>query len=399
MKELSRIALAIEPSATMAIDSMFKQMKADGLDVIGFGAGEPDFPTPDYIKEVGIQAIQNNDTKYTPSVGTVALRKAICQRLKEDCGVEYPPAEVAVSNGAKPCVYVALRALVNPGDEVILPAPYWVSYIELIRMVGGVPVVVEATEAEHFKITPEKLSAAITPKTKCMILNNPSNPTGMMYSRKELEEIAKVCVEKDIYVISDEIYYRLAYDSEEFVSFAALGEDVKARTLLVNGVSKSYAMTGWRIGYVAAPAAISKVIGNYLGHCTGSPSSISQAAAAEALSASQETVEKMREAFEERRNYMVERMNQIEGVSCIKPEGAFYVMMNISKIFGKELFGHVIKDADDFGNMFLKYGKVAVVPGTSFGAPEFIRWSYATSMENIKAGLDRLECFLSGKKV
>ncbi len=399
MKELSRIALAIEPSATMAIDSMFKQMKADGLDVIGFGAGEPDFPTPDYIKDVGIQAIQNNDTKYTPSVGTVALRKAICQRLKEDCGVEYTPAEVAVSNGAKPCVYVALRALVNPGDEVILPAPYWVSYIELIRMVGGVPVVVEATEAEHFKITPEKLSAAITPKTKCMILNNPSNPTGMMYSRKELEEIAKVCVEKDIYVISDEIYYRLAYDSEEFVSFAALGEDVKARTLLVNGVSKSYAMTGWRIGYVAAPAAISKVIGNYLGHCTGSPSSISQAAAAEALSASQETVEKMREAFEERRNYMVERMNQIEGVSCIKPEGAFYVMMNISKIFGKELFGHVIKDADDFGNMFLKYGKVAVVPGTSFGAPEFIRWSYATSMENIKAGLDRLECFLSGKEV
>lgn len=399
MKELSRIALAIEPSATMAIDSMFKQMKADGLDVIGFGAGEPDFPTPDYIKDVGIQAIQNNDTKYTPSVGTVALRKAICQRLKEDCGVEYTPAEVAVSNGAKPCVYVALRALVNPGDEVILPAPYWVSYIELIRMVGGVPVVVEATEAEHFKITPEKLAAAITPKTKCMILNNPSNPTGMMYSRKELEEIAKVCVEKDIYVISDEIYYRLAYDNEEFVSFAALGEDVKARTLLVNGVSKSYAMTGWRIGYVAAPAAISKVIGNYLGHCTGSPSSISQAAAAEALSASQETVEKMREAFEERRNYMVERMNQIEGVSCIKPEGAFYVMMNISKIFGKELFGHVIKDADDFGNMFLKYGKVAVVPGTSFGAPEFIRWSYATSMENIKAGLDRLECFLSGKEV
>ena len=399
MKELSRIALAIEPSATMAIDSMFKQMKADGLDVIGFGAGEPDFPTPDYIKDVGIQAIQNNDTKYTPSVGTVALRKAICQRLKEDCGVEYTPAEVAVSNGAKPCVYVALRALVNPGDEVILPAPYWVSYIELIRMVGGVPVVVEATEAEHFKITPEKLSAAITPKTKAMILNNPSNPTGMMYSRKELEEIAKVCVEKDIYVISDEIYYRLAYDNEEFVSFAALGEDVKARTLLVNGVSKSYAMTGWRIGYVAAPAAISKVIGNYLGHCTGSPSSISQAAAAEALSASQETVEKMREAFEERRNYMVERMNQIEGVSCIKPEGAFYVMMNISKIFGKELFGHVIKDADDFGNMFLKYGKVAVVPGTSFGAPEFIRWSYATSMENIKAGLDRLECFLSGKEV
>lgn len=399
MKELSKIALAVEPSSTMAIDTLFKQMKAEGQDVIGFGAGEPDFNTPDYIKEAGIAAIEHNETRYTPSSGTVELRKAICQRLKADCGVEYTPQQISVSNGAKPCVYVALRALINPGDEVILPSPYWVSYSELIKMTGGVPVIVETREADHFKLTAQELRDAITPKTKAMILNNPSNPTGMMYSRKELEEIAKVCVEKDIYVISDEIYYRLAYDNEEFVSFAALGEDVKARTLLVNGVSKSYAMTGWRIGYVAAPAAISKVIGNYLGHCTGSPSSISQAAAAEALSASQETVEKMREAFEERRNYMVERMNQIEGVSCIKPEGAFYVMMNISKIFGKELFGHVIKDADDFGNMFLKYGKVAVVPGTSFGAPEFIRWSYATSMENIKAGLDRLECFLSGKEV
>ena len=209
MKELSKIALAIQPSTTLAIDAMFKQMKADGLDVVGFGAGEPDFPTPDHIKEAGIEAIRNNDTKYTPSVGTVDLRKAICQRLKEDCGVDYEPAQIAASNGAKTCVYAALRALVNPGDEVILPAPYWVSYIELIQMVGGVPVVVEATEAEHFKITPEKLAAAITPNTKCMILNNPSNPTGMMYSRSELEAIAKVCVEKDIYVISDEIYYCL----------------------------------------------------------------------------------------------------------------------------------------------------------------------------------------------
>ena len=368
MKELSKIALAIQPSTTLAIDSMFKQMKAEGQDVVGFGAGEPDFPTPDYIKEAGIEAIRNNDTKYTPSVGTVEVRKAVCQRLKEDCGIEYQPAEIAVSNGAKTCVYASLRALVNPGDEVILPAPYWVSYIELIQMVGGVPVVVNASEAEHFKITPEKLAAAITPKTKCMILNNPSNPTGMMYDRQELEAIAKVCVEKDIYVISD-------------------------------GVSKSYAMTGWRIGYVAAPAPIAKVIGNYLGHCTGNPCTISQKASAVALAASQESVDQMKAAFEERRNYMVERMNQIEGVSCIKPEGAFYVMMNISKLVGKELFGHVIKDADDFGNLFLKYGKVAVVPGTGFGAPDFVRWSYATSMENIKEGLDRLEKFLKGEAV
>ena len=244
MKELSKIALAIQPSTTLAIDSMFKQMKAEGQDVVGFGAGEPDFPTPDYIKEAGIEAIRNNDTKYTPSVGTVEVRKAVCQRLKEDCGIEYQPAEIAVSNGAKTCVYASLRALVNPGDEVILPAPYWVSYIELIQMVGGVPVVVNASEAEHFKITPEKLAAAITPKTKCMILNNPSNPTGMMYDRQELEAIAKVCVEKDIYVISDEIYYRLAYDGREFTSLAAISPEIKERTLIVNGVSKSYAMTG-----------------------------------------------------------------------------------------------------------------------------------------------------------
>ena len=399
MKELSKIALAIQPSTTLAIDSMFKQMKAEGQDVVGFGAGEPDFPTPDYIKEAGIEAIRNNDTKYTPSVGTVEVRKAVCQRLKEDCGIEYQPAEIAVSNGAKTCVYASLRALVNPGDEVILPAPYWVSYIELIQMVGGVPVVVNASEAEHFKITPEKLAAAITPKTKCMILNNPSNPTGMMYDRQELEAIAKVCVEKDIYVISDEIYYRLAYDGREFTSLAAISPEIKERTLIVNGVSKSYAMTGWRIGYVAAPAPIAKVIGNYLGHCTGNPCTISQKASAVALSASQESVDQMKAAFEERRNYMVERMNQIEGVSCIKPEGAFYVMMNISKLVGKELFGHVIKDADDFGNLFLKYGKVAVVPGTGFGAPHFVRWSYATSRENIREGLDRLERFLKGETV
>jgi len=399
MKELSGLALGIQPSSTMAIDTLFKQMKAEGQDVIGFGAGEPDFPTPDYIKEAGIQAIQNNDTKYTPAAGTIELRKAICQRLKEDCGVDYDFKEIAVSNGAKPCVYVALRALVNPGDEVILPAPYWVSYIELIRMVGGVPVVVEATEEEQFKITPEKLAAAITPKTKCMILNNPSNPTGMMYSRQELEAIAKVCVEQDIYVISDEIYYRLVYDKGEFVSLAALGEEIKARTLLINGVSKSYAMTGWRIGYVAAPAPIAKVISNYLSHCTGSPSAISQKASALALVAPQDSIEEMRKAFEERRNYMVERMNQIEGVSCIKPEGAFYVMMNIEKVIGKELFGSVIKNADDFGDLFLKYGKVAVVPGTGFAAPNFIRWSYATSMDNIKEGLNRLEKFLAGEAV
>ena len=399
MKELSNLALAVQPSTTMAIDAMFKQMKAEGQDVIGFGAGEPDFATPDHIKEAGIEAIHHNETKYTPSAGTLELRKAICQRMKEDLGLEYEPSQVAVSNGAKTCVYVALRALVNPGDEVILPAPYWVSYIELIRMVGGVPVVIDTTEQEHFKITAQKLAAAITPKTKCMILNNPSNPTGMMYSRKELEEIARVCVEKDIYVISDEIYCNLVYDGEEFVSLPTLSPEIKERTLLINGVSKSYAMTGWRIGYVAANPQVAKIISNYLSHCTGSPCTISQKAAAVAYSASQELVDTMRQAFERRRNYMVERMNQIEGVSCIQPHGAFYVMMNLEKLIGREFHGVVIKDADDFGNLFLKYGKVAVVPGTGFGAPHFVRWSYATSRENIREGLDRLERFLKGETV
>ena len=399
MKELSKIALAVEPSSTMAIDTLFKQMKAEGQDVIGFGAGEPDFNTPDYIKEAGIAAIEHNETRYTPSSGTVELRKAICQRLKADCGVEYTPQQISVSNGAKPCVYVALRALINPGDEVILPSPYWVSYSELIKMTGGVPVIVETREADHFKLTAQELRDAITPKTKAMILNNPSNPTGMMYSRKELEEIAKVCVEQDIYVICDEIYYHLVYDGEEFVSLASISPEIKERTLLVNGVSKSYAMTGWRIGYVAANDQGSKVIANYLSHCTGSPSSISQKAAVTALTASQESVEVMRKAFERRRDYMVERMNSIEGVSCIKPHGAFYVMMNIEKLIGQELHGVVIRDADDFGNLFLKYGKVAVVPGTGFGAPTFVRWSYATSIENIKEGLNRLERFLKGETI
>ena len=399
MKELSKIALAVEPSSTMAIDTLFKQMKAEGQDVIGFGAGEPDFNTPDYIKEAGIAAIEHNETRYTPSSGTVELRKAICQRLKADCGVEYTPQQISVSNGAKPCVYVALRALINPGDEVILPSPYWVSYSELIKMTGGVPVIVETREADHFKLTAQELRDAITPKTKAMILNNPSNPTGMMYSRKELEEIAKVCVEQDIYVICDEIYYHLVYDGEEFVSLASISPEIKERTLLVNGVSKSYAMTGWRIGYVAANDQVSKVIANYLSHCTGSPSSISQKAAVTALTASQESVEVMRKAFERRRDYMVERMNSIEGVSCIKPHGAFYVMMNIEKLIGQELHGVVIRDADDFGNLFLKYGKVAVVPGTGFGAPTFVRWSYATSIENIKEGLNRLERFLTGETI
>ena len=395
MKELSRIAESVQASTTMAIDSLFKQMKADGVDVIGFGAGEPDFHTPDEIKAAGIQAIEQNVTRYTPAAGTVELRQAVCDRIAADCGVQYRPNQVVVTSGAKHAVYLALRALVNPGDEVILPAPYWVSYIELIRMVGGVPVVVTATEAEHFKLSKEKLAAAITPKTKALILNNPSNPTGMAYSREELEGIAQVCVENEAYVISDEIYYGLLYDGREFTSFASLSPEAKELTILINGVSKSYAMTGWRIGYACANDRIAKVMANYVSHSTGSPVAISQKAAAVALSGHQEKIEEMRKAFEERRNYLVERMNRIPGVSCLCPEGAFYVMMNLEQLIGKTIQGVEITDDDVFADAFLKKGLVAVVPGAGFGAKNFVRWSYATSMDNIREGLDRLERFLA----
>lgn len=395
MKELSKTAQAVRASTTMAIDSMFKQMKADGIDVIGFGAGEPDFDTPDEIKAAGIAAIERNFTRYTPAAGTVELRQAVCARMKADYGLDYAPSQVVVSSGAKHLVYLALRALVDPGDEVILPAPFWVSYIELIKMVGGIPVVLEATEAEHFKLSPERLAAAITPKTKALMLNNPCNPTGMMYSGEELSAIAKVCADQQIYVISDEIYASLVYDGKPFISFASLSPEVKELTILINGVSKSYAMTGWRIGYACANNQIAKVMANYVSHSTGSPAAISQKAAAAALTGPQEKVEAMRQAFETRRDYIVERMNRIPGVSCIKPEGAFYVMMNLEKLIGKTIHGITITDDDVFADAFLKHGLVAVVPGSGFGAPHFVRWSYATSMDNIREGLNRLEKFLA----
>lgn len=396
MKELSYAASAVQASTTMAIDSLAKQMKADGIDVIGFGAGEPDFNTPDHIKAAAEKAIADNVTRYTPASGTVALKEAICFRMKADCGIDYKPSQVVVSSGAKHCVYIALRALVNPGDEVILPAPFWVSYLELIKMVGGKPVVVTAEEAAGFKMTAAQLEAAITPNTKALILNNPSNPTGMVYSREELETITQVCVKHDIYIIADEIYYSLLYDGVEFTSVAALGEEVKSRTILINGVSKAYAMTGWRIGYALADEKIAKVMSNFLSHSTGSPCAVSQAASQVALSGPQDMVETMRIAFEQRRNYLVKRMNTIDGVSCINPEGAFYVMMNMEKLVGKTLHGEPIRNADDFSSAFLKHGLVATVPCTGFGAPTFVRWSYATSIENIRKGLDRLEEFLKG---
>ena len=395
MKELSRVASAVQASTTVAIDSKAKQMKADGIDVVGFGAGEPDFNTPDNINMEAIRAICDGKTKYTPPAGIIPLRKAICNRLKLDCDLDYDYTQIVVASGAKHCVYVTFRALLNPGDEVIVPAPYWVSYSEMIKMAGGVPVLVVAGEEQGFKATGEQIKAAITDKTKCVIINNPSNPTGALYSKEELQEIADICVENDLYIVSDEIYYQLIYDNAEFVSIASLGKDVYDHTIIINGVSKSYAMTGWRIGYVAASKEIAKIMSNYLSHSTGAPSTISQWASIEALNGPQEGIEAMRQEFEKRRNYMVKRMNEIPGVSCRMPEGAFYVMMNISQLLGKTIGGATINSADDFAMAFLDQGLVAVVPSTGFGIDNFVRWSYATSMENIEEGLNRLEKFLN----
>lgn len=396
MKELSKIASTVQASATMAMDALSKQMKADGYDILSFAAGEPDFDTPDHIKEEAIRAIHENDTRYTPASGTLALKKAICERMKADCAVEYEPSQVVVASGAKHVIYLTLQTLLNPGDEVVLPTPGWVSYFEMIRMTGGVPVTVFAGEEEQFKLTPEKLEAAITPRTKAIIFNNPSNPSGMVYDREELRALADICVKHDIYIISDEIYYALTYDGASFTCMAALGDEVKKHTILVNGVSKSYAMTGWRIGYALAEPEIAQVMSRYTSNSTGSPCTISQRAALAGLIAPQGEVEIMRQAFQARRDYIVDRVNSIQGIHCLRPEGAFYILINVKDILGRTIGGASIGSAQEFATELLKQGLVATVPGEGFGAPGFIRWSYAASLENIQKGLDRLEQFLAG---
>ena len=394
LKPISKIAAGVQASTTLAIDSLFKQMKAEGTDVVGFGAGEPDFPTPEHIKQAGIDAIENNFTKYTPAAGLMQLREAASYRLKADFGLEYAPSQIVVASGAKHSVYVALMTLCDLGDEVVIAAPYWVSYSEMVKQAGAVPVIVAAGEAEDFKITAAQLDAAITDRTKVFMLNSPCNPTGMVYTRAELEAIAEVCCRRNVYVIADEIYCNLVYDDIEFVSFASLGEDVKERTILVNGVSKSYAMTGWRIGYTASNPELARVMGNYLSHSTSAPSTISQHAAIVALRGPQEDMQAMKRAFEKRRDHLVGRMNRIAGVSCIKPQGAFYVMMNMKSFIGKSMYGKTIGSAEDFAHLFLEKGLVATVPCTAFAAPGFVRWSYATSLAEIDKGLDRLEQFI-----
>ena len=398
MKAISKIAAAVSPSATLAVNALAKKMRAEGKDVVGFGTGEPDFETPDRISYAGIRAICDGQTKYTPAAGIVPLRKAVCKRLKEDYDLDYDETQVVVASGAKHSVYLALAVLVDPSDEVILPAPYWVSYYEMIRLVGGVPVVVTAGEDQNFKITAEQLEAAITEKTKAVMINNPSNPTGAIYTKEELQALADVCVRHDLFIIADEIYDKLIYDGASFTSIPTLGEEVKAHTILINGVSKTYSMTGWRVGYAVAEKSVASAMSSYASHSTGAPATMAQYAAQEALEGPQDEVEAMRKVFEERRNYLVSRMNAMDGVSCLTPNGAFYVMMNLEQLFGKTIDGEVIATADDFARLFLEKSMVAVVSCTAFGAPSFVRWSYATSMENIQKGMDRLEQFLAKVK-
>ena len=388
---LSKKTYSVKPSPTLAIDAKAKSLKASGVDVISFGVGEPDFDTPENIKEAAIKAIRSGFTKYTPVGGTDELKTAIIEKLKKDNRLIYEKNEIIVSCGAKHCLYNIAEALYDAGDEVILPAPYWVSYPDQIVLNGAVPVMVKTEEGNSFKIKPEILEANLSKKTKALILNSPSNPTGLAYDRKSLEAIAEIAVKHDFYIISDEIYEKLIYDGFEHVSIASLGDEIKQRTIVVNGISKSYAMTGWRIGFAAGPKDIINAMTNIQSQSTSNPTSISQKAAVEALTGTQDFISKMVSEFDKRRKYMVERLNRIKGVSCIKPVGAFYAFPNVSSYYGRSFKGNSIKSSMDLSTYLLDEAKVAVVPGAAFGEDRYIRLSYATSMENIQKGLDRIE--------
>lgn len=389
----SKKAKTVNPSPTLSINAKAKKMKAEGINVIGFGAGEPDFDTPVHIKEAAIKAINDGFTKYTPASGTLELKEAICRKLKKDNGLEYEPSQIVVSNGAKHSLMNTFQAILNPGDEVILPSPYWVSYPEMIKLADGKVVILETTEKNNFKFTPEQLISKINSKTKALVLNSPCNPTGMVYSKEELGKIAEIAVEKGLLVISDEIYEELIYDGLKHTSIASFGEKIKELTIVVNGMSKAYSMTGWRIGYTASNKEIAKIMANVQSHAASNPNSIAQKASVAALDGPQNEIEKMQDEYEKRRNYMVDRINSMINVSCKKPEGAFYVFMNISKLFGKQKSGKIITSSDEYAELLLENAKVAVVPGKGFGIKDHARLSYAISIENIKEGLDRIETF------
>lgn len=391
---LSKRAELISPSPTLAIAARAKAMKAEGIDVIGFSAGEPDFDTPSYIKKAAKKALDEGFTKYTPVSGIEGLKKAICQKLKEENNLEYDTSEIIVSCGAKHCLYNTFQVLCQEGDEVVLPVPYWVSYAEQIKLAGAKPILIETSEEDGFKISPSQLEQAITSKTKLFLINSPNNPTGVVYSKKELEALKEIVVRKGVYVISDEIYEKIIYDNREHISIASLGPEIRKLTILINGVSKTYSMTGWRIGYAAGEKRIIGAMSSLQSHSTSNPTSIAQKAAVAAIGEQTEAVEKMVFEFRKRRDYVVERLKEIPGISCLRPEGAFYVFINISKMLKKRYNGEIIGDSVHLAELLLKQARVALVPGAAFGADNYVRLSYAASMNDIREGLARIEKFI-----
>lgn len=392
--QISNRCRSISPSPTLVIDSKAKTMKKKGIDVVGFGAGEPDFDTPEYIRNAAKAALDEGMTRYTPSSGTLELRTAICKKLKRDNGLEYEPDQIVVSNGAKHSLFNICQTILDPGDEVIIPEPFWVSYPELVQIAGGVPVMVHGHEENDFLVSADDMKPYITPRTKAIILNSPNNPNGCVWPREMLEDIARLAVENQLFVISDEIYEKLVYDGEKHVSIASLGEEIKAQTFVVNGFSKAYAMTGWRLGYCAGPTNVMKAVGALQSHATSNPNSIAQYAGYVALSGGDDIIAAMVAEFDRRRKHIVSRINAIPGLSCRMPKGAFYVMMNISELIGAAQGDKVIRSSTDFAELLLENAKVAVVPGLGFGSDMHVRLSYATSMENIDRGLDRIAQFV-----
>lgn len=391
----SKRAQAVPASATMAVTSRAKELKAQGLDVISFGAGEPDFGTPQYIIDAAIEAINGGHTGYTATPGIIELRKAIATKLQDENGLTYTPDQIIVNIGAKHSVYESMQAVLDPGDEVILPTPYWVTYPETIKLTGATAKVVKTDPANGYKITPEELKNAINDKTAMLLLNSPSNPGGFCYSPEELQALAKVLEGTDVMVLSDEIYERLVYGKTKFVSFASLSEDAYNRTLTINGFSKAFAMTGWRLGYTAGPLDAIKAMGRLQSHMTQNAVAFAQVAAVTALDDKGGVVEKMRIEFERRGKYMAERLNGIDGISCAEPEGAFYCFPNVSSHFGKTIGGVKINGSMDFAKTLLEQANVAVVPGDPFGCDNNVRLSFACSLEQITAGLDRIEKWLN----
>ena len=382
---------AIKPSPTLSMNAKAKALKAAGEDITNFGVGEPDFDTPDNIKDAAIKAIREGFTKYTPVSGIDDLKTAIVEKFKNDNNLDYEKDDILVSCGAKHSLYNIAEALFGPGDEVIIPAPYWVTYPDQVLLNDAAPVIVETNEAKSFMIEPDILREKLTGKTKALILNSPSNPTGLAYDKESLEKIAEIAIEHDFYIISDEIYEKLVYEGFRHISVASLGEEIKQRTIVVNGLSKSHSMTGWRIGFTAGPRDITRAMTNIQSQSTSNPASISQKAAVEALTGPQDFIQKMLSEFDKRRKYMVERLNAIDGVSCKAPVGAFYAFPNVSAHFGKKFNDAPINDSLELSTYFLEQAKVALVPGSAFGDDRHIRLSYATSMDNIKKGLDRIE--------